>query len=154
MRVLIFIPTYNERDNVQPMCEQILALGLDADLVFMDDNSADGTGAVLDALAARHSRVRVLHRPSKAGIGSAHLDGIAYAYAQGYDRLVTLDCDFTHSPALIPTFLARSDTATTVLGSRYLEGGSLPGWSLFRKSMTNVGHLLTKTMLNLSQDAT
>jgi dolichol-phosphate mannosyltransferase len=136
------------------MCEQILALGLDADLVFMDDNSSDGTGGALDALAARHARVRVLHRPGKAGIGSAHLDGIAYAYAQGYDRLVTLDCDFTHSPSLIPAFLARSDTAATVLGSRYLEGGSLPGWSLFRKSLTNVGHLLTKTMLNLSQDAT
>lgn len=154
MRILIFIPTYNERENVQPMCEQILALGLDADLVFMDDNSADGTGGLLDELAARHPRVSVVHRPGKQGIGSAHLDGIAYAYERGYDRLVTLDCDFTHSPTLIPEFLQAADRADTVVGSRYLQGGSLPGWSLLRKSLTNVGHLLTKTMLNLSQDAT
>lgn len=154
MRTLIFIPTYNECHNVRPMCEQILALGLDADLVFMDDNSADGTGEILDALAAQFPRVRILHRPGKQGIGSAHADGIAFAYDQGYDRLVTLDCDFTHSPSLIPEFLARSETADAVVGSRYIEEESLPGWSLLRKSLTTIGHLLTKTLLSLPQDAT
>src|SRR5687767_9743543 len=108
MRTLIFIPTYNECENVRPMCEQILALGLDADLLFMDDNSGDGTGRILDELAAQHGRVEVVHRPSKGGIGNAHAQGIALAYARDYDRLVTLDCDFTHSPSLIPVFLQRS----------------------------------------------
>jgi dolichol-phosphate mannosyltransferase len=153
-RTLIFIPTFNERDNVGPMCEQILSLGLGADLVFMDDNSPDGTGAVLDGLAASHSQVRIVHRSEKSGIGSAHLDGIALAYAEGYQRLVTLDCDFTHSPSLIPVFLGRSDAADVVVGSRYLEKASLPGWTLYRKSMTTLGHALTKVLLGISQDAT
>jgi len=153
-KTLIFIPTYNENANVGPMCEQILALGIDADLLFMDDASPDGTGQLLDALAAQHPRVRVVHRAGKSGIGSAHLAGLALAYDEDYDRLVTLDCDFTHSPTLIPAFLARSESADVVLGSRYLEKDSLPGWSLVRRSLTSVGHILTKNMLGISQDAT
>ena len=89
-------------------------------------------GDLLDALAAQHPRVRVVHRAGKSGIGSAHLEGIALAYDEGYDRLVTLDCDFTHSPTLIAPFLARGETADVVVGSRYLEKDSLPGWSLMR----------------------
>jgi dolichol-phosphate mannosyltransferase len=153
-KTLIFIPTYNERDNVRPMCEQIRALGLDADLLFMDDGSPDGTGVLLDALAAQNPRTRVIHRAGRSGIGSAHLDGIELAYDEGYDRLVTLDCDFTHSPSLIPEFLARSQAADVVVGSRYLEKGSLPGWSLMRKSLTTLGHMLTNVLLGMSQDAT
>src|SRR5690349_11590310 len=103
-KTLIFIPTYNERANVEPMCEQIFALGLDADLLFMDDGSPDGTGEALDGLRARYPRLRVIHRAGKNGIGSAHIEGIALAYDEGYRRLVTLDCDFTHSPSLIPVF--------------------------------------------------
>jgi dolichol-phosphate mannosyltransferase len=153
-KTLIFIPTYDERQNVGPMCEQILALGLDADLLFMDDGSPDGTGQVLDELAAKHSRVRVVHRAAKAGIGSAHKAGIKLAYDERYDRLVTLDCDFTHRPEMIPEFLDRSETADAVVGSRYLETGSLPGWSALRKSLTTLGHVLTKNVLGISQDAT
>lgn len=136
------------------MCSEIMALGLDADLLFMDDASPDGTGEVLDGLARKHARVSVIHRERKAGIGSAHLDGITYAYERGYQRLVTLDCDFTHSPALIPTFLAAGDTAAVVVGSRYMRANSLPGWSLMRKALTRVGHILTETMLGMSEDAT
>ena len=154
MKTLIAVPTYNERENVRPMCEQILALGLDADLLFLDDSSPDGTGELLDELAAKHASVRVIHRPDKSGIGSAHLDAIALAYAEGYTRLVTLDCDFTHSPDLIPAFLARGETADVVVGSRYIESDSLPGWTLVRKMLTAGGHVLTKTLLGISQDAT
>jgi dolichol-phosphate mannosyltransferase len=153
-KTLIFIPTYDERDNVGPMCAEILALGLDADLLFMDDASPDGTGQLLDELAARHPRVQVVHRAGKEGIGSAHQAGIALAYDRGYERLVTLDCDFTHRPAMIPQFLERNETADAVVGSRYLEGDSLPGWSAVRKSLTTLGHVLTKNMLGISQDAT
>jgi dolichol-phosphate mannosyltransferase len=153
-KTLIFIPTYNEKDNVAPMCDQILALGLDADLLFMDDGSPDGTGRVLDELAIKHPRVRVIHRATKSGIGSAHFEGIGFAYDHGYERLVTLDCDFTHSPSLIPRFLERSRTADAVVGSRYLEIDSLPGWSLPRRVLTRLGHVLTKNMLGVSQDAT
>ncbi len=153
-KALIFIPTYNERENVTPMCEAILAHGLDADLVFLDDNSPDGTGRVLDELAAKHPRVRVIHRAEKSGIGSAHQEGIALAYREGYQRLVTLDCDFTHDPALVPEFLRRSDSSAVVVGSRFQEGGGLKDWSLLRKGLTHTGHLLTSTLLGMTQDAT
>jgi dolichol-phosphate mannosyltransferase len=153
-KTLIFIPTYNEGDNVGPMCKELDALGLDADLVVLDDNSPDGTGALLDELSRIYPRLRVIHRTGVRGIGSAHLDGIAYAYDHGYDKLVTLDCDFTHSPRDIPMMLERSAGAEVTVASRYLEQDSLPGWSVFRKSLTRLGHFLTENLLGIGNDAT
>ncbi len=153
-KTLIFIPTYNESGNVGPICEEILALGLDADLVFMDDNSPDGTGDILDDLAKKHPRLSVIHRAGKLGIGGAHLDGIAYAYDHGYQVLVTMDCDFTHSPKDIPVLLESSQKADITVGSRFLEKGSLPGWSLFRRSLTVLGHSVTRNLLGIAHDAT
>jgi dolichol-phosphate mannosyltransferase len=153
-KTLIFIPTYNERENVTPMCEAILAHGLDVDVVFLDDNSPDGTGQVLDELAAKHPRLRIIHRADKAGIGTAHQEGIALAYREGYDRLLTLDCDFTHDPTLIPEFLRRSESSAVVVGSRFLKDGSLRDWNWLRKGLTNTGHFLMENMLGVSQDAT
>src|SRR5580704_6918211 len=120
-KTLIFVPTYEERDNVQPMLVDLRRHAPDADIVFMDDNSPDGTGELLDTLAKTEPRLKVIHRAGKLGIGGAHLDGIAYAYDHGYDTLVTLDCDFTHSPADIPLLLARSGDAHLTIGSRFLE---------------------------------
>jgi dolichol-phosphate mannosyltransferase len=153
-KTLIFIPTYNERENVGPMCERIVSLGLDADILFMDDSSPDGTGQVLDELAARLPRVRVIHRAGKLGIGSAHMEGIELAYASGYDRLLTLDCDFTHNPLLIPQFLEQSAEFDVVVGSRFLAKNSLSEWPLLRRVLTNTGHLLMSNLLGVSQDAT
>src|SRR5687768_113167 len=104
-RSLVVVPTYNERENAPRMCAELLALGLDADVLFIDDNSPDGTGALLGDLAAANPRVRVMHREGKSGIGSAHQAGIAVAYDGGYDTLITLDCDFSHSPADIPRLI-------------------------------------------------
>ena len=98
-KTLIFVPTYNERENAPELFKQILALGLDADVLFVDDSSPDGTGQFLDELATGNPRLQVIHRPGKLGIGSAHVAGITWAYEHGYTRLVTMDCDFTHSPA-------------------------------------------------------
>ena len=106
---LIFIPTYNERENVEVILRQILDLRLDADILFVDDNSPDGTGQLLDALASSHPNVFVQHRAGKLGIGSAHKQGIAWAYDHGYRLLVTMDCDATHSPEQIRDFLARAN---------------------------------------------
>ncbi|MBX3226841.1 MAG: methyltransferase domain-containing protein [Labilithrix sp.] len=155
-RTLVFIPTYDESENVGAMCEQILALGLDADLCFCDDASPDGTGRLIDELAARHPRVLAMHRSGKLGIGSAHLDGIAWAYEHGYERLITLDCDFTHSPADIPRMIAAGESsgAALVVASRWHAGDSLPGWSPIRKGLTTLGHVLTKSMLGVTNDAT
>lgn len=153
-RILVFVPTYNERHNVERMCAELLALDVAADIVFIDDGSPDGTGEALDALARRHPRIAVMHRQGKLGIGNAHRTGILAAYDRGYDVLVTMDADFSHMPADIPRLLeAHRPGVDVVVGSRYLAPGSLPGWSLHRKFLTYLGHAMTFTLLGLPYDA-
>jgi dolichol-phosphate mannosyltransferase len=154
MKTLIFVPTYNEADNVTALVEGVFAQGLDADLLVCDDGSPDGTGDIADALKARFPRLLTTRRPGKLGVGSAHLDGIAFAYDHGYQRLVTMDCDGTHAPDDIPRLLAASDDADVVTGSRFLTADSLPGWSFYRRSMTHLGHIVTEGLLGLTNDAT
>lgn len=151
--LLLFVPTYNEVENVERMCRELLSLGLAADLLFLDDNSPDGTGDLLDRLAREQPNVRVIHRSGKLGIGTAHLAGIVYAYENEYDQLLTLDCDFTHSPADLPRLLAAGDGCDIVVGSRYMAANSLPGWNLMRRSLTLLGHIATRWLLGLRCDA-
>ena len=151
---LVFVPTYNERENVERLCLEILALDLEADILFLDDNSPDGTGRILDRLAAAHDNVFAIHRAGKLGIGSAHRDGINWAYDHGYKTLVTMDCDFTHRPQDLPEFLRKSRDFGMVVGSRYIRKESLSDWTFFRKVMTSLGHYLTTTLLRMKYDAT
>jgi dolichol-phosphate mannosyltransferase len=150
----IMVPTYNERENAPRLIEEIDALGLDADLVFVDDNSPDGTGRILEELKGRFPRLTVLHRPAKQGVGGAHAFGIRWAYAQGYKRLLTLDCDFTHPPARLPELLRASEGFDVVTGSRYLRKDSLAEWNLYRKILTHAGHWMTLLLLKMPYDAT
>src|SRR3989454_245996 len=152
--LLIFVPTYNENRNVERLCAELRALPLDADILFIDDGSPDGTGATLDRLARQHPRVSVIHREGKLGIGSAHRAGIAYAYEKGYDLLITLDADFSHSPADLPRLLAaHARDVDVVVASRYLGPDSLPGWSPHRLFLTRFGHFLTRVLLRMPYDA-
>ena len=153
-KTLIFIPTYNERDNAEQMARQILALGLDADLLFMDDHSPDGTGEILDALAREQPRLKVAHRCGKLGIGSAHQDAISRAYAEGYETLITMDCDFTHPPSYIRDFMSAAEDVDVVIGSRYMRRDSLDEWNAFRLTLTRTGHILTRFFLGMPFDAT
>lgn len=153
-RLLIFIPTYNEAENVAALFNHIRRLRIDTDILFLDDNSPDGTGRIIDSLAAEHQRVHTIHREGKLGIGSAHATGIRWAYEHGFDWLVTMDCDFTHSPDRIPDFLAAGHQGDVVIGSRYLQAGSLRSWNLLRRFLTRTGHLLTTTFLRMPYDAT
>jgi dolichol-phosphate mannosyltransferase len=153
-RTLIFIPTYNEKDNVEKLISEIQALHINnADLLFIDDNSTDGTGDILDRIAKEQSKLYVVHRSGKLGVGSAHKDGIAYAYQKQYDILITMDADFTHSPSYITKLLERADTHDIVVTSRYMEKDSLKDWNLFRKTVTWFGHSLTRYVLGLRYDA-
>ena len=154
LKTLVMVPTYNERENAPLMVAAIKALGIDVDVLFVDDDSPDGTGQLLDELAAGWDRLRVIHRIGKRGIGGAHLEGFAAAYAGGYQRLVTLDCDFSHSPEDIPAFLEASDRCDVVVGSRWTALDSLPGWNIFRRLMTGAGHMLTRAVLGMPYDAT
>jgi len=153
-KILVMIPTYNESENVKKMCHDISMTGIPADVLFIDDNSPDGTGAILDELAKSIPRVKVNHRQGKLGIGSAHLDGIVWVYSQGYSHLVTMDCDFTHSPENINDLLTWADEYDVVVGSRHILEDSLNGWNLWRKCITRTGHLLTTVLLKMPYDAT
>ena len=153
-KILVMLPTYNERENVRKMCGELSKIELPFEILFVDDNSPDGTGTVLDELARTVPRVLVMHRPGKMGIGSAHKDGIAWVSSRGYTHLVTMDCDFTHPPENIPDLLQFSEEYDVVVGSRHMRGDSLSGWNLWRKCMTRMGHLLTTVFLGMSYDAT
>jgi dolichol-phosphate mannosyltransferase len=152
--LLIFVATYNESENVEPLFRRIRDLNLQADILFLDDNSPDGTGDIIDRIASQNPNVHAVHRAGKLGIGSAHLAGIAWAYEHNYRTLVTMDCDFTHAPESILHFLAHSKQYDIVVGSRYLQEGSLRTWNLLRKTLTHVGHSLTKNLLHMPYDAT
>ena len=153
-RCLIFVPTYNENSNVERLCVELLALPFAADVFFVDDGSPDGTGTTLDRLARQHRQISVIHRAGKLGIGSAHRAGIAYAYDHAYDLLITLDADFSHSPADLPRLLAaHAHDVDLVVASRYLGPDSLPGWSPHRLFLTRFGHILTRVLLRMPYDA-
>ncbi len=155
-KVLILIPTYNEAGNAERLCRELSALELGADILFCDDGSPDGTGKIVDELAGEFPHVHAIHRPGKLGIGSAHQEGIRYAYAHGYETLVTMDCDFTHQPADVARLLEISQASgePVCIGSRYMKGNSLPGWNPMRRALTHLGHFLTVNLLQLPQDAT
>ena len=151
---LIFIPTYNESENVEELIKDISAEKLNVDLLFVDDNSPDGTGKVLDNLSNQHSNMKVIHRNKKLGIGSAHKCGINWAYNNGYKNLITMDSDFTHKPEYLNHFLKESKNYHIIVGSRYILKESLKEWSLLRRILTLTANFLTKILLNIEHDAT
>ncbi len=151
---LVFIPTYNERDNVTPLYERIVKTGLQTDILFLDDNSPDGTGEVIDGITKNDPTVRVIHRTGKLGIGSAHREGYMWATERGYKTLVTMDADFTHTPEIIPTLVKRAETSDMVIASRYLEQNGIKDWNPFRKFLTCTAHFLTTVLLGLKYDTT
>ena len=154
MNPLVVVATYNERTNVKFIIEKLLGLGTPLDILFVDDNSPDGTGILLDALAEKNLALRVLHRKAKDGIGSAHLAGLSWARENGYYTVVTMDCDMTHSPEDVPRFLEAVKSADVVIGSRYLRRDSLRGWNWRRKLLTHTAHILTRVFLGIPYDAT
>jgi dolichol-phosphate mannosyltransferase len=151
---LIFVPTYNEAGNIGELLRLILKLELSADILIIDDNSTDGTADVVRQVAVMASCVELQSRPGKLGIGSAHLQAVRYAKERGYRVLVTMDADFSHQPSDIPRFLREHKDYDVVVGSRFEAERSLQEWSALRKTITHVGHFLTKALLNLPYDAT
>ena len=147
---LIFTPTYNERHNIGPLLDALLAIEPRCDVLIVDDSSTDGTTALLLERAAVEPRLNVVVRPGKLGIGSAHKLAWLYARRNHYARIVTLDADFSHNPADIPRLLATLDGGAEVaFGSRYMPGGGLDyrGWRLFLSRNAN---LLARRLLRLS----
>lgn len=152
-RTLVFIPTYNERENVRLIIEGLRFNLPGVPILFCDDNSPDGTADLLDALALEFGDITVHRRPSKLGIGSAHKFGIAAARRAGYDQLLTLDCDLTHQPSDVARMLRHGD-ADLVVGTRFARSGSLAHWNWIRSAITRAGHIATRHLLDMPFDAT
>jgi dolichol-phosphate mannosyltransferase len=148
-RAVVCLPTYDERENIEPITAAILAATDEVDILVIDDNSPDGTGQIADAIAAREPRVHVLHRQGKQGLGKAYLAGFAWALARGYALVLEMDADFSHNPAYLPRMLARAAEADLVLGSRNVKGGGTVNWGLGRKVLSRGGSLYARTILGL-----
>ena len=148
-RALIVIPTYNEAENLEPLVRAITALAMQADILVVDDNSPDGTGLIADRLAQELEHVHVLHRSSKQGLGPAYIAGFSWALERDYAYVFEMDCDFSHHPRYLPTFLERIRDADLVIGSRYVRHGGTANWGLVRKLISAGGNLFARTMLGL-----
>src|SRR5258705_5023936 len=131
-KTLVVVPTYNERENLPPLSQRLLALPAPVDMLVVDDNSPDGTGKVADELAAKHPSFHVMHRNEKNGLGRAYIAGFKWALEHGYEFVFELDGDFSHNPDDIPMFLEAAQNAALVLGSRYLNGIRVINWPLSR----------------------
>lgn len=156
MKPIVVIPTYNERENVAAMAAAVLEnLPAGGRLLFLDDNSPDGTGAIIDGLCARDPRIAVLHRMKKEGLGRAYVAGFARALALGATHVVEMDCDFSHDPKDIPRMLAAVADADVVVGSRYVKGGRCVGWPFRRWFVSFFGGRFIRFVLGVPvQDPT
>jgi dolichol-phosphate mannosyltransferase len=148
-RALVCLPTYDEKDNVGPITEAILAATPDVDVLVIDDNSPDGTGRLADAISAREPRVKVLHRKGKEGLGKAYLAGFDRALRDGYELVLEMDADFSHDPKYLPGMLEASREADLVLGSRNIPGGGTVNWGFLRKIISRGGSLYARTILGI-----
>jgi dolichol-phosphate mannosyltransferase len=131
-KALVIVPTYNERENLRPLAQRVLALARPVELLVVDDNSPDGTGALADELAREHPQIHVLHRTEKNGLGRAYCAGFAWALDRGFEFVLEMDGDFSHNPDDIPRFLEAAAAADLVLGSRYCNGIRVINWPLGR----------------------
>jgi len=158
MRICVVLPTYNEADNLANMVQALWALPIrDLSVLVVDDASPDGTGRIADGLAAADSRrLSVIHRQGKGGLGTAYLAGFERALAQGADVITQMDCDFSHSPAYLPTFLEKLAEYDAVVGSRYVPDGRLDErWEKGRVALSRWANLYARAILGVTvQDAT
>lgn len=143
----VVIPTYDEKDNVRPMADAVLAQGEDFEILFVDDNSPDGTGAVIDEMCAANARIHVLHREKKEGLGRAYVAGFAKALELGADKVVQMDCDFSHDPKDLSRLVA--EDADLVIGSRYVKGGATPGWPFKRRLISRAGGIFIRVVTGM-----
>ncbi len=149
MPAAVIIPTYNESDNIPNLVAQILELPLGAHIMVVDDNSPDGTGALVDSIAAKESRVHCVHRPAKLGLGTAHIAGMRQAFALNLDPIVTMDADFSHHPRYIPNLIDGLDRFDVMIGSRYVPGGGVERRTWKLRFVSWGANFLARMTLNL-----
>ena len=148
-RAIVVIPTYNEAENVALLIPQIHELLPELDVLVVDDNSPDGTGAIVADLAAKDPRIKLLSREGKQGLGRAYVAGFKRFLAEGYDLICQMDCDFSHQPKYLVQILDVIRDADVVIGSRYIRGGATEDWPLRRKILSKGGNFYARTILGI-----
>lgn len=143
-KLLVIVPTYNEADNVRALADAVFVSAPESHVLFVDDNSPDGTGGIVDAMATSDARVHVLHRPAKSGLGRAYIAGFRWALERDYELIMEMDADFSHNPEDIPRFSAAAAAADLVLGSRYIDGIRIINWPLSRLVLSKAASLYVR----------
>lgn len=149
MRIVVVLPTYNEAENLSKLVSALFSLPLDLGVLVVDDNSPDGTGRIADELIQQYpGRVHVLHRAGKLGLRSAYIEGFRRSFDLGAQAVVQMDADFSHDPAVLTEMARRIVSCDLVIGSRYIEGGSLDDqWPVWRKALSAFGNFYARTIL-------
>ena len=142
-RIVVVMPTYNERQNLESVAARVRAALPTADLLVVDDSSPDGTGDLADKLAEADPHVQVMHRPGKAGLGKAYIAGFGWALERGYDVIVEMDADGSHQPEHLPSLVAALDYADLSIGSRWIPGGRVVNWPKTREALSRGANLYT-----------
>ena len=151
MKSLIVVPTYNESDNIRPLAQAIFEnIPETVHLLVVDDGSPDGTGKICDELAAANSRIHVMHRSGKMGLGTAYVAGFRWGLENGFDQLIEMDADFSHHPTYLPTMLKTLEGSDVAIGSRYVPGGGTKNWGIGRKILSRGGSFYARTILGVS----
>lgn len=154
-RALVLLPTYNERDNIERIVPQVLAVDPRVELLVIDDDSPDGTGEIADKLAATEPRIKVLHRAVKEGLGRAYIAGFRYGIEHGYDYIFEMDADFSHQPKYIADHLRNIENCDISLGSRYVKGGGVENWPKSRWFISYYANVYSRVVTGLKvKDAT
>lgn len=148
-RVLVILPTYNEADNVLALTEQVLAQAELIEVLVVDDNSPDGTADLVLSASKTESRLHLLKRPGKLGLGTAYLAGFRHGLDHGFGRIFTMDCDFSHNPRYLPTMLEAMEQYDVVVGSRYVPGGGVENWPWPRRLLSRFANFYARTLLRL-----
>jgi dolichol-phosphate mannosyltransferase len=153
--ILVVTPTYNEADNIERFIAEVLRQNDSLDILVVDDNSPDGTGAIVKKLQATNSRIHLLERPAKLGLGTAYVEGFKYAIQKKYEFIFEMDADFSHNPNEIPNFLQKAEHADLVLGSRYTNGVRVVNWPIRRLILSYGANLYTRIITGMPiKDAT
>ncbi|CNF65104.1 dolichyl-phosphate beta-D-mannosyltransferase [Mycobacterium tuberculosis] len=154
-RVLVIIPTYNERDNIERIAARVRKAVPSVDVLVVDDASPDGTGDVADAMAEKDEQLKVLHRAGKDGLGPAYIAGFRWAAEHGYDVMVEMDADGSHQPEELPRLLAALVDADLVIGARWVPGGKVRNWPKRREALSRGANTYARLMLGIPlHDAT
>ncbi len=150
MKAIVVIPTYNEKENISRLIPEVLAQDPHLEVLVVDDNSPDGTGDLVESFFHGDSRVHLLRRAGKMGLGTAYLSGFRFALARPeIEGVFEMDADFSHQPHYLPDFLKALEDADVVLGSRYITGGGVAGWGLRRRVLSRWGSIFARVMLGL-----